>query len=82
MMRLFDREFVAGISSAFAHLFCELEHRLYADGKIRTVEQTGLLPFCDPRISGSLSYQPVVPTTILAPVARQARMFWTQHQAR
>src|SRR6185312_15877688 len=29
------------------------------------------------RMSCSLSYQPVVPTTILAPLARQARMFWT-----
>jgi hypothetical protein len=60
-----------------AHLLRQLQHHLHADRKIRPVQQPRLLALRQPAHVRSLSYQPVVPTTIFAPVARHARMFCT-----
>ena len=77
MVGLGDGEVVAGVLERGGHVFGELEHHLHADGEVGAVEQAAPRRSARAFMSGSLSYQPVVPMTIFAPVARQARMLVT-----
>ena len=77
MVRLHDGELVARSRQLPRHLLGQLQHHLHADREVGAVQQARLRRSARPRMSASLSYQPVVPITIFAPVARHARMFCT-----
>ena len=70
-MCFFDGEGVTILLERAAELGGELEQELDADGEVGAIEEAS------ERMSARRGSQPVVPTTMRAPLARQARMFWT-----